>query len=1694
MDVEMEDNGCEEQLKARPYQEQLEEIAMRKNTIIHLPTGSGKTYIAIRVITRLRAAIQKPWGEGGKRTFFLVNNIPLVDQQRNMIERRCPVDGVAGYSGEDRVDYWNKDKWDEELSKHQVIVMTSQILNDMLTHQYIRIEDINLLIFDECHHAVVDHPMRLIMKKFEDCPKHKQPRVIGLSATLLNANAGSEYKIEQYLKDLETTFHATIATVDEFGEVLKYSTNPYEMVQYYQTPVMTRDNLMAIKILNEVSETVCAIKLPRIKGDANIQLRNDQQDISHDPRKVTKAVDNMITAMINNIGEFGTYGGSVSIVAYTILLERLKRKASSKEEAALFKIVITAALCARDILERSMENETGFDKIKKHSSEQMLQLLSILREYNPAVYNNPAEPLRVNRSRQPLSGIIFTRQRFTAKILYNILKEVRQCNPEYQFLQHDFITGFNVNPFNCTREQVYLKKTSQTALLKFCNKELNCMIATSVIEEGVDIPQCLLVVRYDPPLEYRSYIQSKGRARSADASYVILNSADTRDKFQKKYASFQETERYIQKLLIGETENRLAPSSRMLQHLYEEDEVPPYMNKYGGRLSAVQSISLLNRYCSVLPHDQFTTISLMWISEDGPKPGQTVITIMMPLACPVKESIKGDPYYNVKSAKRSAAMKACIKLHEAGELDAVTMLPKHYSNVNYDEEEMKQCFPNWPWDDPDTSDIVSSKRERKYKKAFPACLDGPQDWHYGQQNFYLHVIHLKAAFDKPKESRELALYEFLHKNEGFGFLTTKPLPKLCDFPMFLTVGEVTTSVEVNYAILPLSKDMFELVKRFHLYIFEQVLDVARKFLVFDGTVNALYVVPVHRVNGLYGVDWAEVNELKEVKPIAPPSYEERRNLRVTRESYKHSIITPWYRSTIMPDRYVVSDVLEYLTPQSHFGHDREGSERYEDYYNTRYNLEIVGQKDQPLLEVRNISTRMNCLMPRAVTLKTITDKQKKLIANIQGDDKPQTKNTYQEILIPEYCIKYEFSGVLWYKACMLPSIVHRVLMILAADELRSQIARDTGIGVVELPRGHQWQPISLDLHIATKALLSLVEAPSEINTIDRINNPIDESLPRPVNIASMKEVIYQLQKKKLNQDYPWDETSEPVDIERNILTVTVMDVECYDEFVCAALVSRDQTAAALSPLRARTSPQRAAILPPPLTYKENINMLTQAPSQRGPELKDVLAALTVIKSGDTFNLERAETLGDSFLKFAATLYLFHKFPQCNEGQLTNIKGRLIGNRNLYYAGARVNLGGRMKLEQFGPRKDFLVPGFLAPKELREQIEEMQIRPTILIGVEFSRPEMLSGCLSADSRAAMAARLADSSSGQVEPEPPHAPQGAMQAYVAATVARDKTIADCVEALIGTYLLSSGIPGAVKVLEWFRILPKEDNFKEYLHKPVPTALSMGKIQVDDIDYLLNNCRIDIERKLNYTFRDPTFLLEALSHPSYIRNRHTRSYERLEFLGDAVLDLLITAHCFEHCRTLRPGELTDLRSALVNNVTFAAYVVKLGLHKYICYQLNSLLDQAIMSFVEHQQQRGHEIVEDVLYLIDEDECHIAQYVEVPKVLSDIFESLAGAIYLDSGGSLAAVWSVFYRVMWREVDAFSNNIPKQPVRLLHENVHACPRIGTPIVMNTDIPKIMVPVTISKNGVLTTVHGVGNNKSQAKRAAAKLALKVLAL
>lgn len=56
----------------------------------------------------------------------------------------------------------------------------------------------------------------------------------------------------------------------------------------------------------------------------------------------------------------------------------------------------------------------------------------------------------------------------------------------------------------------------------------------------------------------------------------------------------------------------------------------------------------------------------------------------------------------------------------------------------------------------------------------------------------------------------------------------------------------------------------------------------------------------------------------------------------------------------------------------------------------------------------------------------------------------------------------------------------------------------------------------------------------------------------------------------------------------------------------------------------------------------------------------------------------------------------------------------------------------------------------------------------------------------------------------------------------------------------------------------------------------------------------------------------------------------------------------------------------------------------------------------------------------LLEEDECNMAEHVEVPKVLGDIFESTIGAIYLDSNKDLTTVWNIIYSIMHKEIGAY--------------------------------------------------------------------------
>ncbi|KAL9270609.1 Endoribonuclease Dicer homolog 2-like protein [Drosera capensis] len=211
-------------------------------------------------------------------------------------------------------------------------------------------------------------------------------------------------------------------------------------------------------------------------------------------------------------------------------------------------------------------------------------------------------------------------------------------------------------------------------------------------------------------------------------------------------------------------------------------------------------------------------------------------------------------------------------------------------------------------------------------------------------------------------------------------------------------------------------------------------------------------------------------------------------------------------------------------------------------------------------------------------------------------------------------------------------------------------------------------------------------------------------------------------------------------------------------------------------------------------------------------------------------------------------------------------------------------------------------------------------------------------------------------------------------------KSKTVADVVEALIGVYLNAGGELAALLFMNWLGI--------DIDFSAVPYT---RKIPVGTTDHVNNP---HLQALLNYTFKDNSLLLEALTHGSFTLTGVPRSYQRLEFLGDAVLDYLVTVHLYTKFPGLSPGELTDLRSASVSNNSYAQAALRAGLYKHIFHASQALhkhLNAALNEFEQLSADGTHGWDTEISF---------------PKVLADIIESLAGAIFLDSGYDKEAVF----------------------------------------------------------------------------------------
>lgn len=407
----------------------------------------------------------------------------------------------------------------------------------------------------------------------------------------------------------------------------------------------------------------------------------------------------------------------------------------------------------------------------------------------------------------------------------------------------------------------------------------------------------------------------------------------------------------------------------------------------------------------------------------------------------------------------------------------------------------------------------------------------------------------------------------------------------------------------------------------------------------------------------------------------------------------------------------------------------------------------------------------------------------------------------------------------------------------------------------------------------------------------------------------------------------------------------------------------------------------------------------------------ILQALTMSNANDGINLERLETIGDSFLKYAITTFLYLTYENVHEGKLSHLRSRQVSNLNLYRLGKRKMLGERMIATKFEPHDNWLPPCYYVPKDLEKALIEAKIpscywEDARLLDVKELTVEEI--CRLLKKRIERNWQDSDSDdeyeyeteSGESANENDDTPDEdilikALEDYpcfipynlVTQHSIPDKSIADCVEALIGANLIECGPRGALLFMAWLgiRVLPSKEmpfagetppipgssrpyerNGRQvqtvygYWATPKSPLLLHTPSPYDALELLLDGYS-EFEAHLGYFFNDRSYLLQSMTHASYSQNRLTDCYQRLEFLGDAVLDYLITRHLYEDPRQHSPGALTDLRSALVNNTIFASLAVRHGFHKYFRH-LSPALNDVIERFVRIQVENNHTISEEV------------------------------------------------------------------------------------------------------------------------------------
>ncbi|CAA0826798.1 Endoribonuclease Dicer homolog 1 [Striga hermonthica] len=1503
---------------ARHYQLEVLEHAKKRNTITFLETGAGKTLIAVLLMKSVSAELEKQ--NKKMRAVFLVPKVPLVYQQAEVIRERTSFQ-VGHYCGEMGQDFWDARRWQREFESKQVLVMTAQILLNILRHSIIKMEAISLLILDECHHAVKKHPYSLVMSEFyHTTAKEKRPSVFGMTASPVNLKGvSSQVDCAVKIRNLETKLDSVVCTIKDRKELEKHVPMPSELVVEYDKAASLWSLHEQIKQMEQTVEEAARSSSRKSKwqfmGARDAGAKGELRQVyGVSERTESDGAVNLIQKLraINYaLGELGQWCAYKVAQAFLTALqndERANHQLDVKfQESYLHKVV---SLLQCHLTEGAiMENNTGgTDNTENNAAEENgadepeegeLTDSRVVSggEHVDAIIGAAVADGKVTPKVQSLMkillkyqhtedfrAIIFVERVVTALVLPKVFEEL----PSLSFVKSASLIGHN-------NSQEMRTSQMQDSIARFKDGRVTVLVATSVAEEGLDIRQCNVVIRFDLAKTVLAYIQSRGRARKPGSDYILMVERENLSHvaFLKNARISEET---LRKEAIQRTDiSHIKDTSSMNSAEALADSVYQ-VESTGAVVSLNSAVGLIHFYCSQLPSDRYSILHPEFIMERHEKPGSpTEYSCKLQLPCNAPfEELEGPLCKSMRLAQQAVCLAACKKLHEMGAFTDMLLPDKGVGG------EMNKIEQN---DEGDPLPGTARHREF-YPEGVADVLQG--EWILSGKDsddsklFRLYMYSVKCenvGFSKDPLLAQVSKFAILFGNE----LDTEVLSLSMD--LFIARSMITKASLVFNGPVEIRETQLVLLKSFHVRLMSIVLDVEVEpsNTPWD-TAKAYLFVPLaggQSSDPMTYIDWALVDKVSNTDAWANPLQRAR------------------------PDVYLGTNERTL------------GGDRREYGFAKLRNGMAFEQKSHPTYGIRGAVAQFDVVKASGLAPKRDVIEHHKVDLTIgkltMADSCVEAEDLVGKIVTAAH------SGKRFY-----------------VDSVRFEMTAENSF-----PRKEGY--------LGPLEYSSYADYYKQKYGVDLVFK--QQPLIRARGVSYCKNLL------SPRFDHSDGRDSESEEIQEKIYYVFLPPELCYVHPLPGSLVRGAQR------------------LPSIMRRIESMLLAVQLKDIIGypvPATK-ILEALTAASCQETFCYERAELLGDAYLKWVVSRFLFLKYPKKHEGQLTRMRQQMVSNIILYQFALGKGLQSYIQADRFAPSR-WAAPGVLPIFD-----EDTREEESFLFESEV------------DSNGTSSKTIHDSDiyeeyefeDGELESD--------SSSY---RVLSGKTLADVVEALIGVYYVEGGKHAANHLMKWIGI-DIEFDLTDMSRLIKPGDVPNSVLRTIDFDSL--------EGSLNLKFNEKGYLVEAITHASR-PSSGVSCYQRLEFVGDAVLDHLITKHLFFTYTNLPPGRLTDLRAAAVNNENFARVAVKHNLHIHLRHG-STALEKQIRDFVKEVHD---ELLKPGFNSFGLGDC------KAPKVLGDIVESIAGAIFLDRGCNTAAVWKVFQPLLNPMVTP--ETLPMHPVRELQE------------------------------------------------------------